>query len=169
MRTPQDNQPLRLPRSDNGGTRSWLGEWSRCDQRRLAAMRQTPCPKKDDSDGDEPARVHSLPVAASAADVTARRTHDDDARYAEVTRSWAIAVVIRMRVAMVIRSTDDELTSEVRIAKSERNTDAGLGRGDASGQRTQQSDENEDAFHDCLLRDAASLRKRRASTANPCK
>jgi hypothetical protein len=50
-----------------------------------------------------------------------------------------------------MRSTDDELTGEVRITKRERNTDAGLRRGDAGCQSEEQSDEQNDAFHGSLL------------------
>src|SRR3989442_9836536 len=84
------------------------------------------------------------------------RPHDDhagcviEARSEDDQGSWVIAVVVRVRVAMVIRSADDNLAGEVGVSKTQRDADPGLGLGEASSETKQKPDENDDAFHGCL-------------------
>jgi len=97
--------------------------------------------------------------------ITTMGPHDDHARRVVVARSndhheresWAIAVVIGVRVAMVIRSADHKLSGEV-------DANPRLGRRDAGSETKQESDDNEDAFHGCLL-GVDRLGKRRAMLA----
>jgi hypothetical protein len=79
--------------------------------------------------------------------VMARR--DDDYRYAVIVRT--VSVVRDGRVSMVVRSPNDDLTVEVGIAEAERNPNASLGLRDASREPKQQSENDENPFHDYLL------------------
>src|SRR5262245_2004766 len=94
-----------------------------------------------------------LPAAMIAAAVIAMPPDHDQAGRGIVSRRddndgcGLIPVVIRMRVARVIRSADHELPGEIRVTESEGNTDAGLRGSDAGRESKQESCKNENAFH----------------------
>src|SRR5687768_8203081 len=100
-------------------------------------------------------------VAAMMPAVLAMGRYDDDARLRIVGRGdndnrravivRTILVVVRARVSMVIRPPDHDLSVEVGIAKTDRDPDTRLGLRDTTRQSHQQSDNDEDPFHDCLL------------------
>src|SRR5258707_1158793 len=98
-------------------------------------------------------RIRRLPVPVIAAIGTTMRAHDDHSRSAVVARfddddaGWAVAVVIRMRVSEVIRLANHDLSTEVRITKTQRDADPCLGLREAGSKTEQQSNGNEYAFH----------------------
>lgn len=71
-------------------------------------------------------------------------SHDDDG-------SRAVSIVVRARVSMIVRPADHNLTAEVRIPETQRNTNPGLGLRDADPKTKQQRDNDEHAFHTYLL------------------
>src|SRR5206468_2320298 len=108
-----------------------------------------------------------LPAPAMIpAHVTAVRPHDNHARCAINTWSnddvWCrmVAVVIRARVSIVIGTPDHDVTAQVRIPKTQRNTDSSLSLCDTRGEAKQEPDDDEYAFHGSSWCDR--LRKRRA-------
>lgn len=52
---------------------------------------------------------------------------------------------------MIVRPADHDVTAEVRIPETQRNPNPGLGLGDAGRETEQHSDDDEHAFHGCLL------------------
>src|SRR5712692_6413133 len=88
-----------------------------------------------------------VPTVIPARVIAVRSDHNDT--WSIVERS--VAVVIRVRVARVIRSADHNLSCEIRIAKTQRDANPRLGRRDSGSDTKQESDDDEDAFHDCLL------------------
>src|SRR6266566_2400113 len=102
----------------------------------------------------EPIR-RALPAAMIAACVipvrsrVVARTDDDD---------WGrvVAIVVGLSVSVIVRSiviwpADDHLAGEVRVSETQRDADPGLSAGAARSETKQQTNENEHAFHGCLL------------------
>src|SRR6266849_7967995 len=93
--------------------------------------------------------------------VTAVRPHDNHARCAINTWSnddvWCrvVAVVIRARISIrvwiVIGTPDHDVTAEVWIPKTQRNTHAALRLCDTSREAKQESNDDEYAFHGSSL------------------
>src|SRR5689334_11181502 len=85
--------------------------------------------------------------------VTPVRPHDDHSTFRVEARSEddhggrAIPVVVGPRVSMVIRLANHDLSVEVRITKTQRDADPGLGLRDAGSKTEQQGESNEYAFH----------------------
>src|SRR5258705_1537018 len=85
--------------------------------------------------------------------VTTMRPHDDHAWRVVVARSdddhgsGTVAVVVRACVAMVMRPAHHDLSSEVRVSKTQRHANARLSCRDAGGETKQESENDEDAFH----------------------
>src|SRR6266550_3031251 len=92
-----------------------------------------------------------------AACVPTMWSQNDHAWRAVVTRSdddhgsGTVAVVVGVRVARVIRSADDKLSGEVGVSKTQRHAYPRLGGRDTCGETNQESENDEDGFHRCLL------------------
>src|SRR6185295_11350416 len=107
-----------------------------------------------------------------SAPVTTMRPHHDHAwravvaRFDDDHRSGTVAVVVvGVRIARVVRSANDNLSAEVRVSKTQRHANPRLSGGDAGdggGETKHESENDEDAFHTCLLGRAPDLRKTRA-------
>src|SRR5712664_3500061 len=99
----------------------------------------------------------NLPAAMISAPVATMRPHDDHAwrvvvaRSEDDHRSGTVTVGVGVRIARVIRSANEKLSGEVRISKTQRNTDAGLSLRDPSREAKQECDDNEYAFHGSSL------------------
>lgn len=78
-----------------------------------------------------------------------------------------VTVVLRVSVAVMIRTANDNTPGDVRVSKAQYDSDPSLGLRDTSRESQQQSNKNECAFHVLLL--GAALGKRRATEGHGSK